>query len=314
MELTFLGTGAGMPSSRRNVSAIALRFTDRKNAFWLFDCGEGTQHQIMRSSLKLSKLEKVFITHMHGDHLYGLPGLLTSRSNQGAVLPLDIYGPPGLRTYLETVFRLSGAHLSFPWKVMEIGGPKDMGETVLFEDATHRVLAARLEHRVESFGFRIEEKDKPGALDEQKLLAARVPPGPVYGRLKLGETVTLPDGRVLDGKDFVGPPIAGRTVTILGDTRPVDNARLLAREADVLVHEATFAGDMQDAAESYGHSTSVAAAQTAAAAACRALILTHISSRYQEEDGGRLLQEARAVFPNVHLAADFWSYSIDRVK
>lgn len=314
MELIFLGTGAGMPSSRRNVSAIALRFTDRKNAFWLFDCGEGTQHQIMRTSLKLSKLEKVFITHLHGDHLYGLPGLLTSRSNQGASIPLEIYGPPGIRAYLDTVFRLSGAHLGFPWKVIEIGRGAEGEETILFEDATHRVAAAKLEHRLDSYGFRVEEKDRPGALDERKLREAGVPPGPLYGRLKQGETVTLEDGRVLHGKDYVGRPIPGRTVAILGDTRPVDNARRLARNADVLVHEATFAGDMEEAAASYGHSTSVSAAQTAAAASCRTLILTHISSRYQEEDAGLLLREARQVFPDVHVAADFWSYRIERAR
>lgn len=312
MELVFLGTGAGMPSSRRNVSSIALRFTDRKNAFWLFDCGEGTQHQLMRTSLKLSKLEKVFITHLHGDHLYGLPGLLTTRSNQGAASPLQIFGPKGLKAYLDTVFLLSGAHLSFAWEVIEIGRDFSPGGPALFEDASHRVYCARLNHRLECFGYRIEEKDKPGRLDEQKLRELNVPPGPLYGRLKRGETVELEDGRVLNGTDFVGEPIRGRTVTVLGDTRPARNGERLARHADVLVHEATFAADLVREAQEYGHSTSVMAAETAARAECRTLILTHISSRYQEEDTALLLGEARATFPATHVAEDLWSFRIDR--
>lgn len=312
MELIFLGTGAGMPSSRRNVSSIALRFTDRKNAFWLFDCGEGTQHQILRTSLKLSKLEKVFVTHLHGDHLYGLPGLLTTRSNQGVTAPLDIYGPKGLKSYLDTVFRLSGAHLAFPWKVTEIGKDVSADGPPLFEDGSHRVYCAKLDHRLESFGFRIEEKEKPGKLDEQKLKGMNIPPGPLYGRLKRGDTVELDDGTVLVGTDFVGEPIRGRAVTVLGDTRPTENAVLLARGADVLVHEATFAGDLQQSAEEYGHSTTVSAAGTAAKAKCRTLILTHISSRYQEEDAARLLKEARDIFSDVHLAGDFWTFEVER--
>jgi len=312
MELQFLGTGAGMPSSRRNVTSIALRFTDRKSAFWMFDCGEGTQHQLLRSPLKLSKLEKVFITHLHGDHLYGLPGLLNTRSNQGAVTPLEIYGPKGLKTFLDTVFRLSGTHLGFPWHVTEIGGDFPPGGPALFEDETHRVYCAKLNHRLECYGFRIEEKDKPGRLDEQRLKQLNVPPGPIYGRLKRGETVELEDGRVLHGPDFVGEPIRGRTVTILGDTRPCSNAERLARHADVLVHEATFMGDMLDEALQYGHSTSVTAAETAAKANCRTLILTHISSRYQDEDIDRLRKEARAIAGDVHVAEDFWSWPIER--
>jgi ribonuclease Z len=314
MELIFLGTGAGMPSGRRNVSSVALRFTDRKSAFWMVDCGEGTQHQLMRSPLKLSKLEKVFITHLHGDHLYGLPGMLTTRSNQGVTSQLDIYGPKGLKAFLDTVFRLSGAHLGFPWRVTEIDRDYPPEGTPLFEDDTHRVFCARLNHRLECYGYRIEEKDKPGRLDERKLRELNVPPGPLYGRLKRGETVVLEDGRELCGKDFVGEPIRGRTVTVLGDTRPCANAERLARHADVLVHEATFTGDMRDAAREYGHSTSVSAAETAAKAGCRTLILTHISSRYQEADEARLLGEARAIFPDAHMAEDFRIFPVERAS
>lgn len=301
-----------MPSSRRNVSSVALRFTDRKNAFWLFDCGEGTQHQLLRSPLKLSKLEKVFITHLHGDHLYGLPGLLTSRSNQGADSPLDIFGPKGLKAFLETVFRLSGAHLGYPWRVTEIDRDCPPDGPALFEDDAHRVHCAKLNHRLESFGYRIEEKDKPGRLNERKLRELGVPPGPLYGRLKRGETVELADGTVLDGKDFVGDPIRGRTVAVLGDTRPCGNAERLARQADVLVHEATFAADMAETAREYGHSTSVAAAEIAARAGCRTLILTHISSRYQDEELANMLEEARRVFPDVRIAEDFWAWTVER--
>lgn len=309
MELTFLGTGAGLPSKRRNVTAIALNLLDEAGCYWLFDCGEGTQHQILHSHVKLSRLTHIFITHLHGDHIYGLPGLLTSRSYQGGIDRLTIFGPRGIRTFVDTALKLSGAHLTYELKIKEIAE-----EGVLWEDGKFRVEAANLQHRMDCYGFRIVEKDKTGRLDADRLRELGVPPGPLYGRLKSGETVTLPDGRVVDGSKLVGPPISGRVIAILGDTRKCDASVQLAKKADVLVHEATFSADKAELAREFYHSTTVDAAEVAREAGVRTLILTHISSRYGEDDSGQLLQEARAVFPDTFIAHDGWTYTIPAPK
>jgi len=307
MQLYFLGTGAGMPSKQRNVTAIALNLLDERGTYWMFDCGEATQHQALHSPVKPGKLEKLFITHLHGDHLFGLPGLLSSRSYLGGDTPLTVYGPKGVRRFIETALAVSESHLGYPLSIVEIAE-----EGLLFEDEQFTVEAARLAHRIECFGYRVAEKPQPGPLLLDKLRAQGVPAGPLYGRLKSGATVRLDDGRVLHGADFVGAPIPGRVVTVLGDTRYCAGAVRLARAADVLVHEATFGMDKQELAVAFDHATSADAARTAQQAGAGALILTHISSRYQADDVDRLLEEARALHPDSHLAHDFWSYEIAR--
>ncbi|TXK85378.1 ribonuclease Z [Paenibacillus sp. N3.4] len=307
MDIYFLGTGAGMPSKQRNVTSIALNLLDERGTYWLFDCGEGTQQQILNSPVKLGRTEKLFITHLHGDHLYGLPGLLTSRSYLGGDTPLTLYGPVGLKSFVDTALAVSGAHLTYTLQIVEI---EDEG--LLFEDETFRVETARLEHRIECFGYRVIEKDQPGKLMQEKLFEIGVPAGPVYGKLKLGETVQLADGRILHGPDFVGAPIPGRIVVILGDTRYCSGAKHLAQGADVLVHEATFGMDKQELAYSFDHATSHDAARTAEESQANLLILTHISSRYQGEAINVLLQEAQAIHPNTYIAKDFWSIEVPR--
>lgn len=303
MNLYFLGTGGGVPSKERNVSSIALRMLPERGAIWLFDCGEGTQHQILHTPIKLSKLEKIFITHLHGDHIYGLPGLLASRSFQEDESPVTIYGPKGVRSFVETALSVSGAHLRFPLHIEEIS------EGRVFEDGHVMVEASKLKHGVPSYGYRIVEHDRSGALDAERLKAEGIPPGPLYRRLKNGETVTLDDGRVIDGNDYIGPPKKGKKLAILGDTRPGDRAVMLAKNVDVLVHEATFMEEDRKRAHRYFHSTTVDAAKIARSAEAAALIVTHISSRYKGEEA-RFLREARAVFPNSYLAKDFWTYDI----
>lgn len=304
MELYFLGTGAGMPSKERNVTAIALTLYDERGTMWLFDCGEGTQHQMLRSPLKASRLETIFITHLHGDHVYGLPGLLTSRSNQGGTAPLTLFGPPGIEAMLEPVLRLSQAHLSYELVIREVS------EGTIFEDEKFVVRCAKLDHRIDSYGYRVVEKDKPGKLDAVKLRELGVPPGPLFGKIKRGERVELPDGTVVDGQSFIGPPIAGKKIVILGDTRKCDAAVSLAEDADVLVHEATFDSTFHDLAQAYYHSTATEAAEVAGKAGAKSLILTHISSRYQEDEALRLVSEARAHFPNTQIAKDHGTFAI----
>ncbi|AGO08311.1 ribonuclease Z [Lactiplantibacillus plantarum] len=300
MQLEFLGTGAGSPGKFRNVTSTALRLLDERNEIWLFDVGEGTQHQILRTTLKPRKIAKIFITHLHGDHIFGLPGLLSSRSFQGGDEPLTIYGPVGVRDFVQTALRVSGTHLSYPLKFHEI----TKAETV-FEDTTFKVSCEPLDHRIACFGYRVEEADHPGELQADRLKALNIPSGPVYGQLKAGKTVTLPDGRTINGQDYIAAPQKGRTVTILGDTRRTPHAVSLAQDADALVHESTFGKDEGKLAHNYYHSTSTQAAQVAQQAGVKQLLLTHISARYTGKLSKELQKQAQKVFSHSKVVRDF---------
>jgi ribonuclease Z len=306
LELFFLGTGAGMPSRERNVTSIVLTLYEERGTFWMFDCGEGTQQQVLRSPLKLSKLEKVFITHLHGDHVYGLPGLLTSRSYQGGEKPLTLYGPPGLKRMIDVVLEVSQARLDYELLIEEIQ------EGLVFEDASFRVEAALLEHRIDSYGYRITEKDMPGRLLHEKLLADGVQPGPIYARIKRGESVTLPDGRQLTPSLYVAPPIPGRVVVIMGDTRVCESSRRLSKDADVLVHEATYGTAEKKRAYRYYHATADEVASAAKESGVKRLVMTHFSSRYADLGVDSLVEEAKTHLPDVYAAHDFWSMPIPR--
>ncbi len=307
MQLTFLGTGAGAPSRTRNVSAIGLQF-DQQSLLWLFDCGEGTQQQFIRSPLRLSQLERVFITHLHGDHVFGLPGLLATRSlQQSAATPVTVYGPPGLEEYLQTCLRLSGTQLAFPLTIVTVQ------PGLIYEDENVSVWCAPLEHRILDYGYAVVEKPQPGHFKAEEAARLGVRPGPLYGQLKKGETITLEDGRQIDGTTLVGPLRPGRKLVYCSDTSFCPNAIELALDATVLIHEATFCEADLDLAVRSGHTTSLQAAQVAKAAQVGTLILTHFSARYEAEEGPRiedLLQQARSIFPNTLAASDFWSYKL----
>lgn len=300
MKLLFLGTGSGVPAKHRNVSSIALKLLDERNSVWLFDCGESTQQQILHTTLKPRKIDKIFITHLHGDHIFGLPGLLSSRAFQGGDTPLTICGPVGIKQYVLTSLKLSGSYLRYPLYFKEI---KEEG--VVYEDNQFVVTCGLLKHGLPSYGYRVKEKDHPGMLLADKLKEMGVPSGPLYGKLKQGKTVELEDGRVLNGRDFIGPAKKGRVVTILGDTIKTPKSIELAKDADVLVHESTFSGDEQEMAKDYNHSTNIDAANTARQANVKKLLLTHISSRYVGREAAKLEKEARKVFKNTHLMYDF---------
>ena len=298
MNFVFLGTGAGMPAKARNVSSIALQLLEERKSVWLFDCGEATQHQILHTSVKPGKIEKIFITHLHGDHIFGLPGLLSSRSFQDGKNMLTLYGPKGIEEYVLTSLKISGTHLKYELEIVEVE------EGIVFEDAGFVVEARKLEHGIECFGYRIMEKDRPGELQVEALMNLGIKPGPLFKQIKNGETVQLEDGTVINGAAFVGKPKKGKVITILGDTRTCENSYKLAEDCDYLVHEATFAGDSEELAYEYFHSTTTQAAKTALIANAKNLILTHISSRYVAEDVQELLQEAVEIFPNTVIAED----------
>lgn len=304
MDFVFLGTGAGVPAKIRNVSSIALQLLEERGTVWLFDCGEGTQHQMLKTAVKPRKIEKIFITHLHGDHIFGLPGLLGSRSFQGGTEKLTIYGPKGIADFVHTSLAISATHLKYPLEIMEVE------EGVIFKDDQFTVSAAALDHGIYCLGYRIVENDRPGSLQVEQLIQEGVMPGPHYRALKNGETIELEDGRKIDGTKYIGESYRGRIITILGDTRKCENAGRLAENADYLVHEATFSDDAASMAADYFHSTTVQAAETAKAANVRHLILTHISSRYTKDEAELLRQESERIFPNTLLAEDLWQLKI----
>ncbi|WP_373528465.1 ribonuclease Z [Nostoc sp.] len=308
MQITFLGTSSGVPTRSRNVSSVALRLPQRAE-LWLFDCGEGTQHQILRSELKISQLSRIFITHMHGDHIFGLMGLLATCGLAGNVQRVDIYGPAGLNDYIQAASRYSYTHFSYPIKVHAIR------PGVIYEDEDFTVSCGNLHHRITAFGYRVAEKDRSGRFDIEKAKALQIPPGRIYGQLKRGETVTLPDGRVIDGSQLCGPTEIGRKIAYCTDTIYCDGAVELAHDADVLIHEATFAHQDADMAFQRLHSTSTMAAQTALAAGAHRLIMSHFSPRYAPGNTLELkdlLQEARAIFPCTDMAYDFMIHEVPR--
>lgn len=304
MDLQFLGTGAGVPSKKRNVSAIALSLLQEINSIWLFDCGEATQHQILHTPIKPSKINKIFITHLHGDHIFGLPGLLSSRSFQGGEKKLTIYGPHGIEEFVKTSLKISGTHVTYPVEIIEITEGK------LFETEKFKVYCKLLEHGIPSYGFRIIEKDKQGELLVDKLLELGIKPGPIYRQIKENETTILDNGLIIERKDFIGPNKKGKIITILGDTRRTEENKKFVENSDVLIHEATFCDAQQELAYKYFHSTTKEAAKLARESHVKKLILTHISSRYQEDDYIKLLEEAREVFPKTKLAKDFYTFTI----
>jgi ribonuclease Z len=308
LEITFLGTSSGVPTRSRNVSSVALRLPQRSEV-WLFDCGEGTQHQFLRSDLRISQIRRIFVTHMHGDHTFGLMGLLASCGLAGNPDQIDIYGPPDLDEYLRACRRYSQTHFSYPVKVHTVKPGQ------VFEDDQFKVSCQLLKHRVPAYGYRIEEKNRAGHFDADRAAALGIPFGPVYGKLKRGEAVTLEDGRVIQGQDLCGPTEIGRKVVYCTDTVFCESAVALAQDADVLIHEATFAHADADMAFQRQHSTSTMAAQTAQIAQVKQLIMTHFSPRYAPGNGIELkdlLQEARAIFPATEMASDFWTYAVPR--
>ncbi len=307
MEILFLGTGAGVPSKSRNVSSLVLKLLNELNETWLFDCGEGTQHQILKTTLKPGKVKNIFITHMHGDHIFGLPGFLSSRSFQGGDnQPITIYGPPGIEQYINASLKYSKSNLLYKVNIVELD-PKG-GEIQL--NKGWKVKYLPLQHNILSFGYRIEEPKSDGVLLVDKLKEYNIPNGPIFGKLKNGKTVTLEDGTELDGKDFVGEAQPGKVIAIIGDTRPNANIEKLAEDADVLVHEGTHAKGENKMANRYFHSTVEQAAQVAKASNVKQLYLNHISSRYLGADVKQLEIDARSIFKQTKVAYDLNEFEI----
>lgn len=303
MFIQFLGTGAGQPSKSRNVSSLALKLLDELNEIWLFDCGEGTQNRILETTIRPRKISKIFITHLHGDHIFGLPGFLASRSFQSNDEQTDItiYGPVGIKTFVLTSLKVSGSRLPYRIHFQEFD-EKSLG--LIFENDKFSVYADKLDHTTFCVGFRVMQKDLEGTLDAEKLKAAGVPFGPLFGKIKNGENVVLEDGTEIMASDYLSPPRPGKVVTILGDSRKCHASVRLGVNADILVHESTYGKGDEVMARKHGHSTNMEAAQVAKEANAKRLLLNHISPRFLAKDVTQLRRDAASVFEAVHVVKD----------
>jgi ribonuclease Z len=286
MRVTFLGTSGAIPTTRRAPSAVAVA---REGERFLFDCGEGTQRQMMRFNTGFD-VSHVFVTHLHGDHVLGLPGLVQTLDFNGRTDPLAIHAPRGSREQVRDLVTAAGHRSEFPIRVNEVGPG-----AVAYDGDGFEVRAVETDHRTAAVGYALVEDDRPGRFDRDRAEELGVPVGPKFGRLHEGESVELDDGRVVRPEQVVGPPRPGRRVVYTGDTRPVDAVVDAASDADLLVHDATFADDQAERARRTGHATAREAGEIAARAGVDRLALTHVSSRYAGETG-RLAVEASEAF------------------
>ena len=292
LSVTFLGTSAARPTVERNVASTAVL---RDGETLLFDCGEGTQRQMMRYGVSFA-LREIFFTHFHADHFLGVIGLLRTFGLQGREEPMALYGPPGAQRILARAIELGYERTPFPIEITEL----EVGARLARKGYDLEVFAVDHPRAV---GYALREHERLGRFDPERARALGIPEGPLWGRVHRGERITLPDGREIGPEELVGPSRAGRLVVLTGDTRPTETVIEVARGADLLVHEATFTEDERDRAKETGHSTAREAAQVAKAAQALKLALVHVSARYSANPGG-LLEEAREVFAETVVARD----------
>ena len=283
-----------MHSQKRNHPSIALKaFGD----IFLFDCGEGTQKQLLFTTVSPMKISKIFITHYHGDHILGLPGLLQSMSLNGRENELTIYGPRGLDKIRDAIYSLGYCAIEYPIEFIEID------DGIVEETEEYIIRAQSVRHNVPALAYSIEEKKKPRFLRE-KAIELGVPVGPAFGKLHNGEEVEV-NGKIIKPEQVLGPPRKGIKITYSGDTRPCEEMIMLAKDSTLLIHESTFIQQEAQNAEDYGHSTAYDAAFVARESNSKELVITHISTRYGEDYAKIMLNEAKEVFENTKLAEDF---------
>jgi ribonuclease Z len=293
LSITFLGTGASIPTIDRNVAGLAVQ---REGETILFDCGEGSQRQMMRYGVGFN-FREIFFTHYHADHILGVTGLLRTMGLQDRTAPVVLYGPKGAQRVLGTAITLGVERNKFPVEILEI----KPGDRLARDE--YDIVVFATEHRPDTVGFALVEHPRLGRFNPERARELGIPEGPLWGQLHRGKPVTLPDGRTVGPGELVGSPRPGRSLVYTGDTRPHLSVIEASRNTDLLVHEATFGGDELERARETGHSTAAEAARVALEAGARRLVLTHISSRYNR-DASELLAEAKAVFPETVIARD----------
>jgi ribonuclease Z len=295
IRIVFLGTGAAVPSAKRSLPAVMLQ---RGNEQVMFDCGEAAQRQMMLAKVGLHKKMSIFITHLHGDHVLGLPGLLQTMALMDRQKTVDVYGPVGMAHFLDCLRETLQFQLTFDVTVHEI-----LQEGIVRDEEEYTVSAAPSNHAVTSFCYALTEKPRAGKFHPEKAKVLGVPEGVAWGKLQHGVPFVFPDGHLVKPEDVEGPPRMGRKIVYTGDTRPFEGFATFAADADLVIHEATFDDALAEKANLDGHSTPSQAAAQAEAAGAKRLVLTHISARYL--DSKLILEQALKVFPNTLVAEDF---------
>jgi len=299
LKIIFLGTGGSWPTVKRNVTSIAIK---RGSEIILFDCGEGTQRQFQKSKLSYMQISKIFITHFHGDHFLGLPGLIQTMQLNDRNKPLHIYGPKGMHDLVKKLFSLGYFRPSYKITSHEI---KD-GD--ISEFSGYFIHALKVDHNVPALGYCLEEKKRPGKFNKPKALKLGIPEGPLFSKLQKGQFIILDNGKKITSDMVLGHPRDGRKIVISGDTKSISKMIEFSKNADVLIHEATFDSKLESIAIEYGHTTALQAAEIAKKANVSKLFLTHISPRYLDK---KIIEDdARKIFKDSFVPKDFYEFDI----
>ncbi len=304
MFIQFLGTGAGSPTLFRNVSSIALIMDVPKYEVWLFDCGEATQHQILKSCFKLTKIKKIFITHLHADHILGLPGLLSTISINHYNNLLEIYGPKGIKSFIYNIFKITNSFINYNIKIYEINEGKIFNNNIL------EVNSFSLNHNLECYGFYIKIFKKRGKLNIDKLRKEGINPGPIYKIIKYSKQNFFFNNKLIKYKKYLNKSIKSKKIFILGDSAPLTMYSKHLLKADLLIHESTLRHNFMSIANKRGHSTNIQAANLAYNYKVKKLILTHFSARYTSKDFKSLLYDCIKIFTNTFIAYDLYILKI----
>ena len=300
LHIVFLGTAAGVPTPKRSLPAILIQ---REGEQLMFDCGEGVQRQMLLAKCSFNRKMKIFITHMHGDHVLGLPGLMQTMALLNREKKLDVYGPPRISDFLEAIRETVPFGLAFPVEIHEI---EKAG--VVVDEEEYCVEAIKSKHPVPSYAYAYTEKARPGKFHPEKAEALGIKEGPLWGKLQRGENVRLSSRRLVKPEEVMESARKGRKIVYTGDTRPFRALEKFAWGAELLIHESTLGEELTERAKEYGHSTPAQAARTAKKANVKKLVLTHISQRYK--DTRQVLKQAKRIFKNTIVAEDFMKLDI----
>jgi ribonuclease Z len=300
LEVVFLGTAGSIPTPKRSLPAVLIR---RKGEQIMFDCGEGVQRQMITAGVGFHRKMKVFVTHMHGDHVLGLPGLIQTMALLDRSEKLEVYGPLGIRKFVESIRETVQFALTFPIEIREV---EEAG--TICEEEEYHVEAVLSNHVIPGLAYARVEKPRHGKFYPEKAKALGIPEGPLWSKLQHGKKVKLSNGRIVKSEEVMGPPRPGRKIVYTGDTRPFKELAKFAADADLLIHDATLDDELAERAEEDGHSTPSQAAKTAKEAKVKKLVLTHISARYR--DASTLLKQAKKIFKNTIVAEDFLKIEI----